>query len=72
MTKSTRTAIGNRIRFLREQNELTQTKFALMVNVERAYSEQSLEAGEPNVSIDVIERIAEGFGMSLSEFFEGI
>ena len=71
MTKSTRTAIGNRIRFLREQNELTQTKFALMVNVERDYLSK-LEAGEPNVSIDVIERIAEGFGMSLSEFFEGI
>lgn len=71
MTKSTRTAIGNRIRFLREQNELTQTKFALMVNVERAYLSK-LEAGEPNASIDVIERIAEGFGMSLSEFFEGI
>lgn len=71
MTKSTRTAIGNRIRFLREQNELTQTKFALMVNVERTYLSK-LEAGEPNVSIDVIERIAEGFGMSLSEFFEGI
>ena len=71
MTKSTRTDIGNRIRFLREQNELTQTKFALMVNVERAYLSK-LEAGEPNVSIDVIERIAEGFGMSLSEFFEGI
>ena len=42
-----------------------------MVNVERAYLSK-LEAGEPNVSIDVIERIAEGFGMSLSEFFEGI
>lgn len=71
MTKSTRTAIGNRIRLLRSKNELTQTKFALMVNVERAYLSR-LEAGEVNASIDVIERIAKGFDMTLAEFFEGI
>lgn len=71
MTKMTRKAIGARIRFLREQNGLTQVPFANMVNVERAYLSK-IESGERNPSIDMLERIAGGFDMSLSEFLEGI
>ncbi|WP_102377604.1 helix-turn-helix domain-containing protein [Raoultibacter timonensis] len=71
MTKMTRKAIGARIRFLREQNGLTQVTFANMVNVERAYLSK-IESGERNPSIDMLERIAGGFDMSLSEFLEGI
>lgn len=71
MTKMTRKAIGARIRFLREQNGLTQVTFDNMVNVERAYLSK-IESGERNPSIDMLERIAGGFDMSLSEFLEGI
>lgn len=71
MTKMTRKAIGARIRFLREQNGLTQVTFANMVNVERAYLSK-IESGERNPSIDMLERIAGGFDMPLSEFLEGI
>lgn len=71
MTKMTRKAIGARIRFLREQNGLTQVTFVNMVNVERAYLSK-IESGERNPSIDMLERIAGGFDMSLSEFLEGI
>ena len=71
MTKMTRKAIGARIRFLREQNGLTQVTFANMVNVERAYLSK-IESGERNPSIDMLERIAGGLDMSLSEFLEGI
>ena len=71
MTKMTRKAIGARIRFLREQNGLTQVTFANMVNVERAYLSK-IESGERNPSIDMLEHIAGGFDMSLSEFLEGI
>lgn len=71
MTKTTRKAIGARIRLLRQQNGLTQVKFANMVNVERAYLSK-VEAGERNPSIDLLERIAGGFGMSLSELLDGI
>ena len=71
MTKMTRKAIGARIRFLREQNGLTQVTFANMVNVERAYLSK-IESGERNPSIDMLERIAGVFDMSLSEFLEGI
>ena len=71
MTKPTRKAIGARIRFLRQQQGLTQVTFANMVNVERAYLSK-VESGERNPSIDLLERIAGGFDLSLSEFFEGI
>lgn len=71
MTKTTRKAIGARIRFLRQQQGLTQVTFANMVNVERAYLSK-VESGERNPSIDLLERIASGFDLSLSEFFEGI
>lgn len=71
MTLATRQAIGNRIRSLREENDLSQTKFALMIGVERSYLAR-VESGSRNASIDVLEKIADGFGLSLSEFFSGI
>ncbi|WP_139652457.1 helix-turn-helix domain-containing protein [Raoultibacter phocaeensis] len=71
MTKATRKAIGARIRSLRKQNGLTQVTFANMVNIERAYLSR-VESGERNPSIDMIERIANGFGLTLSEFLDGI
>ncbi len=71
MTLATRQAIGMRIRQLRKVNGLSQTKLALMVGVERSYFAR-VEAGSRNASIDVLEKIADGFGMSLSEFFSGI
>lgn len=42
-----------------------------MVGIERSYLSR-LESGLKNPSIDLIERIASGFDMSLSEFFDGI
>lgn len=60
-----------RIRQLREANGLSQTKLALMVGVERSYLVR-IESGSRNASIDVLEKIASGFDMTLSEFFSGI
>ena len=60
-----------RIKDLRAANKLSQQRLALMVGVERSYLAK-LEKGERNPSIDVIEKIAKGFGLSLSEFFRGI
>ena len=71
MTISTRIAIGKRIRELREQSSLSQEKFALMVDVERSYLAK-VEAGKRNPSIDCYEKIASGFGLTLSELFAGI
>ena len=71
MTQATRQALGQRIRQLRRSQGLSQERLALMVGVERAYLAK-VEAGTRNVSIDVLEKIAGGFGLSLAEFFANI
>lgn len=68
MSIETREALGARIRELRKANNLSQQKLALMVNVERSYLAK-LERGKRNPSIDCIEKIAGGLGVSLSELF---
>lgn len=62
---------GARVRALREQAGLSTREFALMVGRSKAYIIQ-LENGRRNVSLDTIERIASGLGMSVSDLFDGI
>ena len=71
MTAKTRKALGRRIRLLRKANSLSQQKFALMVNVERSYLAK-VELGQKNPSVDVLEKIAHGLGITLSELLEGV
>ncbi len=63
--------LGNRIRELRKQTGLSQEKFALQIEMDRTYF-ASVEAGKRNISIRNIKKIADGFGVSLSELFEGL
>lgn len=56
---------------MRKANKLSQERLALMIGVERSYLAK-LERGERNPSVLVIEKIACGFDLSLSEFFQGI
>ena len=67
MTKKTRIEIGKRIQLLRKEQNMSQEEFALMVNIGRSYLSR-IETGRKNPSIDVMEKIALGFGMSLGEF----
>lgn len=71
MTLATRQAVGARIRDLRKANGLTQERLALMVGVERSYLAK-VEAGKKNASIDILEKIAIGFDLTLAELFDGI
>lgn len=71
MSQNTRKAIGNRIRELRTSQGLSQQKLALMVNVERSCLAK-LESGARNPTIDCLEKISSGLGLSLGEFFEGL
>lgn len=71
MTKATRIKIGERIQQLRKEQDISQEEFALMVSLGRSYLSR-IETGQRNPSIDVIEKIAFGFGMTLSEFLEGM
>lgn len=71
MTLETRQIIGGRIRQLRKEQGLSQEKLALMVGVERSYLAK-IESGSRNASIDLLERITSGFGLTLPEFFSDI
>lgn len=71
MPQNTRKAIGNRIRELRKSQKLSQQKLALMVNVERSYLAK-IEGGKRNPSLECIEKISKGLGLSLEEFFKGL
>lgn len=62
---------GERIKYLRLQIGLSQEQFALKIEMNRTYY-ASVEAGKRNVALKNIKKIAEGFGISLSELFQDI
>lgn len=62
---------GERIKQLRKNIGLSQEKFALKINMDRTYL-ASVEAGNRNISLKNIEKIADGFDMSISELFKGV
>lgn len=55
----------------REKLQLSQEKFALLINMDRTYY-ASVENGKRNISIKNIEKIAKGFNISLSELFSSL
>jgi len=62
---------GLRIQQLRKAKNLSQEKFALLIDMDRTYY-ASVEAGRRNISIYNIEKIASGFEMTISELFENL
>ena len=62
---------GNKIRELRIQTGLSQEKFALKIGMDRTYY-SSVEKGRRNISLCNIKKIADGFGISLSDLFQGL
>ena len=71
MSAETRIALGKRIKELRHSNNLSQKTLALMTNVERSYLAK-LESGKRNPGFDLLERISDGFGITLAELLDGI
>ena len=65
------TKVGLRINDLRAAAGLIQERFALKVGMDRTYL-ASIEVGDRNVTLQNLSKIANGFDMTLSEFFEGI
>lgn len=59
---------GNRIKQLRQQTGLSQEKFAMKIGMDRTYY-ASVESGKRNISLQNIEKIAGGFGISISQLF---
>jgi len=63
--------IGNKIRKLRHQRDLSQEQFANHCGLDRTYI-AGIEQGKRNVSIVNLEKIAKAFEISLSELFEDL
>lgn len=62
---------GQRIKQLRNGQGLSQEKFALSIDMDRTYY-ASVESGKRNISINNIEKIAKGLGVTLEELFKGL
>ncbi len=63
--------LGMRIRFLRQQHRWSQEDLALNANINKNYI-SDLENGRRNPSLDILERIAVAFNISLAELFKGV
>ena len=63
--------LGMRIRYLRNLRKWSQEDLALEANVNKNYL-CDLENGRRNPSLEILERIADAFGISLSELFLGV
>ena len=62
---------GQRIKKIRNGVGMSQEKFALEIGMDRTYY-ASVEAGKRNISLKNIKKIADGFGVTLSELFKGL
>ena len=58
---------GIRVKELRLKSVMSQEKLAEIADLDRTYI-PGIEAGKRNVSLEVIEKIAKAFSMSVSEF----
>ena len=63
--------LGQKIKALRNAMGISQEKFALMIDMDRTYY-ASVESGKRNISINNIEKIAKGLGITLEELFKGL
>ena len=62
---------GKRIRELRTQQNISQEKFALSIEMDRTYY-ASVESGKRNISLINIEKIAKGLNVTLEELFKDL
>lgn len=63
-----RSEIGNRIKELREERQMSQKDLAYTSDLDRSYI-ASVESGQRNVSIVNIEKIASALRVTLKTFF---
>ena len=63
--------LGMRIKYLRQKLKWSQEDLALNANVNKNYI-SDLENGRRNPSLEILERIAIAFDISLAELFKGI
>ena len=71
MSESTRQAFGKRVRGLRQEREISLRRFALMIGRDKGFL-LDVEYGRKSPSLDTIEKIAAGFGMTISDLCQDI
>jgi len=65
------TKLGHRLKELRTQRNISQEQFAKLIDMDRSYY-ASIEEGRRNVTLRNLAKIADGFGITLSELFDGV
>lgn len=63
--------LGLRVLFLRNKKGWSQLDLALESNINKNYI-CDLENGRRNPSLEILERLADAFGITLEELFKGI
>lgn len=71
MSEGTRQAFGRRVRALREQRGISLRKFALTVGINKSFL-VDIEYGRRSPTLDTMEKIAGGLGVSLSYLLRGV
>ncbi len=64
-------SFATRIKEIRISKGLRQEKFALKIDMDRTYY-ASVESGKRNISLKNIQKIADGFEISLEELFKNM
>lgn len=64
-------ALGWRIRKLREEEGWTQETLAEKTDLDRSYI-AGIEAGLRNPSLKALRKLAKGFGLSMAQFVESV
>lgn len=65
------TELGNRIRFYRKQQHLSQEELAELCDFHPTYIGQ-LERGEKNATLESVNKLSQGLGISLNELLKDI
>lgn len=68
---NTQEKIGRVIKALRTKKGLSQEMFCSQCGIDQHYI-SNIENGQRNLSVDMVERVASFFGLSLSQFFAGV
>ena len=64
-----KTVFGQKVKQLRKAKELSQEDLAEKSGLNRPYI-SAIEQGKRNVSLEVIEKLAEALGIEIKELFE--
>ena len=71
MSNATWRRFGKRLRELRRARDWSQEEFAYRIGMDVSYLSE-LETGKKEPCLTRIERIAKGFGISISELMKGL